>query len=232
MLVDVGKLEQSFKQVKKGIEAASIEAGRQASEIRLVAVSKSQPAEKIRGLVSLGQAEFGENFAQELLVKAEELKDLAIRWIYIGPLQSNKISKIVKISHEIQSVTTEKHIRYVSRYAKEFGKIPFPIYIEVNIGEEDAKHGLLMTDAQPFADIIKNSFSEELDLQGIMVIPPARYQDEIYSGKIPEVYKEAKALARKIGRGKLSLGMSGDLRMAIQAGTDCLRIGTAIFGDR
>ena len=228
-------LAVALKKVKQDIVEACNAANRSVNDIELIAVSKTQPQEKIEALTQEGHFVFGESYAQELIEKAEKLKHLPIKWVFIGPLQSNKIGKIVKIAKEIQSVSTEKQAKFIARYVNEYAddKVQdrFPIYIQVNAGDEQSKQGVSLGEAEDFSHFIAKNFTE-LDIQGIMAIPPFSYQDDRFTGKLPELYEKLNQISKKIGRGKLSLGMSGDLRMAIMAGSTCIRIGTSIFGSR
>jgi pyridoxal phosphate enzyme (YggS family) len=196
----------------------------------LIAVSKLQSVDKIREVYDLGQRKFGENYAQELSEKAELLKDLAIQWIYIGHIQSNKIRKIVTYASEIQTVASLSHAKQIARNAKELGKIPFPIMIEVNAGSEDSKSGVPLNEVDALVKEIESSLPE-LKIRGLMAIPPDSYSDAEHQD-VPKLYAELKSVASRIGDGQLSLGMSNDLRIALEAGSNLVRIGTAIFGAR
>ena len=221
----------SLADVQKQILECSSSCGRSAAEVRLIAVSKTKPPEAIEQAYALGQRDFGENYADELLEKAQQLVHLKdLRWVYIGQLQSNKINRIVAHAHEIQTVASEKHARYINRYAEEYGKWQFPIFICVNAGDEAQKQGVTLADLDRLAHFI-NKECPNLSLQGIMAIPPAKYADSAFAD-VPDLYKSLRQKARTVGKGKLSLGMSGDLRLAIHAGSDCILIGTAIFGSR
>ena len=213
------------------IENFANDCGRDPRSVRLIAVSKTKPAEDIERVYRQGQREFGENYADELIEKAQTLAHLTdIHWVFIGQLQSNKIKRIVASAHEIQTIASEKHARYVDRYAQEYGKTRFPIYICVNAGDEDQKQGVALTDVAALAAFIGTK-CPHLELQGIMAIPPATYADKSCT-VVPDLYRTLRERAHSVGKGKLSLGMSGDLRIAIAAGSDTVRIGTAIFGDR
>ncbi len=196
----------------------------------LIAVSKTKPESAIRAAYAAGQRLFGENYAQELQEKAELLKDLPITWTYIGHLQSNKIKRIVAVASEIQTVASFDHAKHIARHAKDLGKTPFPIFIEVNAGSEDTKSGVPFDEVLPLAQKIKAELPE-LRLRGLMAIPPDTYNDSEYP-EPPKLYQDLRALSDQVGEGRLSLGMSGDLRIALQAGSDFVRIGTAIFGRR
>ena len=204
---------------------------------RLIAVSKGQSPEKIRDLYQRGQREFGENYLQELEVKAAGLADLPdLRWIFIGQLQSNKIQRIVAVASEIQTAASEKHLRYIDRYAREAGKHGFPLFIEVNSGGEASKAGVT-ADGVPelVAKVAVGDGMTGIRLQGIMAIPPVEITDEDFSlaqKEPPELFRSMRRLADTVGMGKLSLGMSSDYRTALAAGSDCVRIGRSLFGER
>jgi pyridoxal phosphate enzyme (YggS family) len=221
--------------IQSQIQHYLITSDRTASPVRLIAVSKTQPAAMIREAFGLGLRDFGENYADELVEKAEALQDLgAIRWIFIGQLQSNKIQKIVRHAHEIQSVASEKHARYIERYVAENSGDRYPVWIAVNAGDEGTKQGVSFDQLPDLANFMM-SHCPHLELQGIMAIPPSSYSDEAWKrsgGDIPELYRRLKSSATQTGKGKLSLGMTADLGLAIHAGSDCVRIGTALFGPR
>ena len=226
----------SIKIVQDRISAAAADARRGSDKIRLLAVSKTHSADSIRAAYNAGLREFGENYADELAEKSASLADLPdIRLVFIGQLQSNKIQKIVKHADEIQSVASEKHARYIERYVSESGKNNFPVWIVINAGNEDAKRGVTFDELPALSAFIQKN-CPHLKLQGVMAIPPAEYSDDAWqkhSGReIPDLYKKLRAAASATGSGLLSLGMSSDLNLAIAAGSDCIRIGTAIFGKR
>jgi pyridoxal phosphate enzyme (YggS family) len=198
---------------------------------RLVAVSKGQSADKIRDLYRRGQREFGENYVQELEEKAAQLTDLKdLRWVFIGALQSNKIQRIIRVASEIQTASSDKHLRYIDRLAAGAGKDPFPVFIEVNAGGEASKGGIAAAEVPSL--VVSSQSMPGISLQGIMVIPPAEIDDATYvlAGKDPPpMYRDLRLLADATGMGKLSLGMSGDYKTALAAGSDCVRIGRALF---
>lgn len=204
---------------------------------RLIAVSKGQSPEKIRDLYRRGQREFGENYLQELELKAPALADLPdLRWIFIGQLQSNKIQRIVAVASEIQTVASEKHLRYIDRYAREAGKSGFPVFIEINAGDEPSKAGVT-ADGLPglVAKVATGEGMSGIRLQGIMAIPPVEITDgdfALVEKEPPELFRSMRRLADTVGMGKLSLGMSSDYRTALAAGSDCVRIGRSLFGER
>ncbi len=195
----------------------------------LLVVSKGHGPDPLRALFSWGQTSFGENSAQELVAKSEALKDLPIRWVFIGHLQSNKIRKIVSVASEIQTVGSLKHAEQIARAARDCGKLPYPIWIEVNADQEEGKHGCPMDEVLSLAAVLKQN--PDLHLRGLMAIPPSHFQDDS-TPEVPLLYRELRQLAAQVGDGQLSLGMSGDLGLSIRAGSNLVRIGTAILGPR
>lgn len=230
-------LSERVNVIKEDISRYSRESGRTPQCVRLIAVSKTFDAGMIRQAYSCGLRDFGENYVDELSLKHEQLRDLPeIRWVFIGQLQSNKVQKIVRVADEIQSLASEKHARYVDRYAKEFNKHDLPVWIVVNAGDEPTKQGVSLVELPKLADFITKE-CPQLSLQGVMAIPPSDYNDLDYPSHtphphVPDLYKALREASLGVGLGKLSLGMSNDLRLAILAGSDCVRVGSAIFGNR
>lgn len=214
--------------VRAAIAAASDRARRDPKTIELIAVSKRHPAKALSTLAGMGIRTFGENYAQELVAKATELADLNLRFVFIGALQSNKIKLLVQHAAEIQTVASASHAAAIAGAARAFGKTPYPVYIAVNAGGEAQKHGITPAEVPALVAAIK-AFPE-LHLRGIMSIPPPL--PEPVSALPTKLYLELAALAKTVGDGGLSLGMSQDLVPAIAAGSTCVRIGTAIFGER
>ena len=220
------RLEQVRTRVRELCKAVT----RDADSVDILAVSKTHDAAVLRVAFAAGVRAFGENYAQEMCAKAEALADLAPRWVYIGTLQSNKITQIVRLASEIQSVSDLRHAQLISRAAASAGKAPYPIYIGVNAGSEMDKSGIALAEVRGFAAALAGDSG--LRLRGIMAIPPPQYSDDMSGGTVPPLYRELRLLADDVGEGALSLGMTGDMGIAIAAGSTCLRIGTAIFGAR
>jgi PLP dependent protein len=214
-------------QVKESIAQACTQFNRPKGSVELLAVSKSQPAASVAMMHSLGVTSFGENYAQEMVAKAQLLANLPIRWVYIGTLQSNKIPLIVRHCSEIQSLASMEHARLIARAAQKNNKLAFPVYLLINAAGETSKSGISIAEAPTLATQIREELPE-LAIQGIMAIPPPLSQ----IAQPKQLYVRLRQLANSIGAGKLSLGMSSDLELAISAGSDCVRIGTNLFGPR
>jgi pyridoxal phosphate enzyme (YggS family) len=224
-------IEKNLKSLVLEIEQSILDSDRSPNSVELLPVSKKQSIEKISYLHSLGYQRFGENYAQELFDKAEQLAATDISWVFIGQLQSNKIQKLVHTCDEIQTVASLKHARYINRYSLEANKKNYPIYIAINAAEEPQKAGVKFSEVDSIATEISRS-CPNLVTKGVMAIPPAALSKTSSSDKIPELYQQIAQSARKIGTGQLSLGMSHDLAAAIHAGSTCVRVGTRIFGSR
>lgn len=227
--VPTSQLLKRYAQVREGISRLAKAHQRRSENLRLLAVSKTHAVASIEELYGAGQREFAENYAQELEKKAQQLNALPITWVFIGALQANKIKRIVRYADEIQSAASRKHLELIARYAAEFNKVPFPVYLEVNAGEESAKSGVNFAELSELAAYVTEHLPE-LTVQGIMAIPPQFPPSA--AAQQQELYRLLRQTANSIGLGKLSLGMSDDWEAAIAAGSDCLRLGTALFGSR
>lgn len=221
------ELKQNYQGLLQRIRELS---SNQRAPAELLAVSKGQTPERIRQLASLGQRRFGENYAQELWGKAQELADLDLEWVYIGHLQSNKIRRLVACTSEIQTLSQWAHAELIARAALASGRAPFSVYIEVKADEEPSKSGAAWDEVLALADKVQKSLPE-LRLRGLMAVPPSHFQDDLCS-EVPPLYRQLRQLADQVGEGQLSLGMSGDLRLALEAGSNQIRIGRALLGER
>lgn len=193
----------------------------------LIAVSKKQPLEAIEALYRLGHRDFGENYAQELVEKAEALSTRGfqgIRWHFIGHLQTNKTKLILPYVWAIHSVDSE-------RLAVELGKRveitapPLAVFIEVNINGQGSKGGILPQELPALLQAVRAQ--SMLKLEGLMAIPdPDRPEPA-------QAFRDLKALKEKYRVGTcLSMGMTADYELALREGATHVRVGTAIFGAR
>jgi pyridoxal phosphate enzyme (YggS family) len=211
-------------------------AGRDPGEITLMAVSKTFPAEAIRQAYDAGVRSFGENRVQEFATKADALRDLQQgRWHMIGHLQSNKAARAAELFQAIDSVDSLKLAEKLNDAARGAGK-KLAVLIEVNVGGEAAKTGVAPDSPQLGQLLLAAKRLEHLEIRGLMTIPPfaedpqaARHffrklrelRDQIAVRKFPAV-----------GVDTLSMGMSHDFEVAIEEGSTCVRVGTAIFGEK
>jgi PLP dependent protein len=209
--------------VRERIEAACKACGRNPSSVELVAVSKSQPLEKIRPILNEGQRVFGENRVQEAKEKypalREEFPDISLH--FIGHLQSNKVRDAVRIFDVIETVDS-KELAQELRHEMEKQKRFLPCFIQVNTGEEPQKGGISLKD---LAQLV--AFCRHIGLQivGLMCVPPLQDIPDLHFALLHK-------LSRLHGLEKLSMGMSVDFETAIRYGATHVRIGSALFGPR
>lgn len=212
------------------LDAFSKQYKRSPSSIRLLAVSKRHSVSAIRKANAVGQIDFGENYVQELLEKAEQLSDLEIQWHFIGPLQSNKTKKIAEVANWVHTIDRIKIAQRLSdQRSADLPKLN--VCIQVNISEEANKSGISPDDIFIFAKEVSNL--PMLNLRGLMVIPVA----ETDFKKQRAVFAKTKKLLAELNKkgfklDTLSMGMSGDMEAAVAEGATIVRIGTAIFGNR
>ena len=222
-------IAEDLASVRDCIDRAPRAASREPAEVRLIAVSKTKPASAIREAYAAGQRDFGENYAQELLQKAEELADLVdLRWHFIGHLQSNKARFVAKVAHVVHAVDGPSLARELGKRVAKEGRPRLPVLVEVNVGGEAQKHGSSAVDLQ---DVLAAVDAEEaLQLRGLMTIPP---NDREGARRAFEALGSLRALHGGPARlPELSMGMSDDLEVAVACGSTMVRVGTAIFGSR
>jgi PLP dependent protein len=219
--------------VRERIAAAALRSGRKPEQIRLIAVSKTVPALRVREAFEAGQRDFGENRVQEAEAKQRELRGLEINWHLIGHLQTNKATRARQLFGWIQSVDS-------ARLAKKLSEAPpgaadrLPVLIEVNLGGEGAKFGAGQAEFPALAEEIGRL--RGLELCGLMTIPPF-FED---AERARPYFQRLRALASEIearalpgvSMHELSMGMSHDFEIAIEEGATLVRVGTAIFGPR
>jgi PLP dependent protein len=222
----------ALNEVLARIDTAALAAGRDAATVKLIAVSKTQPASSVREAYAHGQRDFGENYVQELLQKAEELRDLAdLRWHLIGHLQRNKARHVVSLVSLVHTVdTAELALELSKRFAGVVEGRRLEVLVEVSIAGEAQKHGAAPADLPALLESIEAL--PALSLRGLMCVPPlsddpagARpFFDEL--SRLRDLHGGAPRLP------ELSMGMTHDLDQAVAAGATLVRVGTAIFGAR
>jgi pyridoxal phosphate enzyme (YggS family) len=220
----------NLAQVRKRIELACLAAGRPANAVHLLAVSKTMPAQAVRDAHAAGQVAFGENYIQEGVDKIASLADLPLEWHCIGPIQSNKTKLVAENFAWVHSIDRLKIAERLS--AQRPASLPaLQICLQVNVDGGSNKSGVTPAELLALAQAVAQL--PHLQLRGIMTIPePAENEAAARA-----VHRQAKDLfdglkAVGLNVDTLSMGMTGDLEAAIAEGSTCVRVGTAIFGQR
>lgn len=216
-------LAEQLQAVEERLAKVLARTGRKREEITLLAVTKVFPADVIREAYGLGLREFGENYVQEFEGKHPAVSDLLdARFHLIGHLQSNKSRQAAELFHVIQTVDTPKLARRLSEAAQR----PLDVMMEVKLSEEESKAGCAPADLAALADVIKGL--PKLNLRGLMTMPP--WSDDAEAAR--PYFRRLAELAAPLGLKELSMGMSHDFEVAIEEGSTCIRVGTALFGRR
>jgi PLP dependent protein len=215
-------LAERLAEVRGRMERAALRAGRDASSITLVAVTKVFPAAIIRAAYQAGLRDFGENYVQELETKMPEIADLTgARFHLIGHLQSNKARKAAELFHTIQTVDSAK----LARRLDEVGR-SLDVMIEVKLSPEAAKSGVDPSGLPGVIEAVRAA--KNLRLLGLMTMPP--WTEDAEPSR--PYFRRLHELAAQSGLPHLSMGMSHDFEVAIEEGATYIRVGTALFGKR
>jgi pyridoxal phosphate enzyme (YggS family) len=209
--------------VEKRISGACARASRTRSEVTIVAVSKTFPASMIDEAIAAGLTEIGENRVQEARDKKPSVRGAA-RWHLIGHLQSNKAKDAAPLFDVIQTVDSVALAEKIGRAADAVGKQP-DVLLQVNIGDEPQKSGVVTADLDALARDVRNIAA--LRVRGLMSIPPVGSEEQTR-----RYFRQLRALRDGLGLDELSMGMSEDFEIAIEEGSTMVRIGRAIFGSR
>lgn len=229
-------VSDNIRAVRERITRAAACVGRSPESITLMAVSKTVEPERIKEAYAAGLRVFGENRVQEFGEKAPALADLKdAAWHLIGHLQSNKARKAVELFHAVDSVDSLRLAEKLNQAAEQTGK-KLPVLIEIKVGEEESKAGIPM-DSPELESLLRGASNlDHLQVAGLMTVPPftedpegARpyfrllrdLRDTIAARKLPGIAMDV-----------LSMGMSHDFEVAIEEGSTCVRVGSAIFGAR
>jgi pyridoxal phosphate enzyme (YggS family) len=224
-------LEKNFCRIKEAIFEASLQAGRKPEEVKLLGAAKKQPPEKIKILYELGLKLIGENYVQEAEKKQEVLKDLPLEWHFIGRLQTNKVKKALKLFHLIETLDRIELAQAIQKHTEKLDLI-VPVFIEVNIGKEETKAGVLPEALEEFFQKLKNF--DRIKVKGLMCLPPYSENPEEtrpYFVKMRELFERIKPYMDEEFK-ELSMGTSNDFVVAIEEGATIVRIGEALFGKR
>ena len=214
-----------LSRINSDIERKSID-----KTVRLIIVSKSQPISSIRELIKSGYHIYGENYLDEAIKKIEEIDNNNLEWHFIGRIQSNKIKKIAKYFNWVQTISSEKHARLLNEECQKLEK-KLNICVQINIDNEESKAGIMINEIDEFLNNI--SRYEYLSLRGIMAIPSKlnALKENVNSYNILKL-KYDKLSNKYENIDTLSLGMSNDYKLALSKGSNMIRIGSLIFGER
>ena len=213
----------SLATITARIAAAETAARRPSGSVQLIAVSKVQPLDRVRAVLTAGHRNFGENYVQEAQGKWPDLRAEfgALQVHMIGPLQTNKAKAALDLFDAIHTVDRPSLAEKLARLIQERGSVP-ALFVQVNTGQEPQKAGILPGDADAF---IQSCRKMDLQLTGLMCIPPETEPS-------PPHFAMLAGIAARNGLSGLSMGMSSDFEAAIAAGSTHIRVGSAIFGDR
>ena len=229
-------ISDSVATVREQMAEAARRAGRDPAEISLMAVTKTQPAERIREAYDAGLRLFGENRVQEFAGKAGALRDLTdAEWRMIGHLQTNKASLAAELFAAVESVDSLRLAEKLNATAGELSK-KLAVLIEINVGGEAAKSGVAV-ESKDLQELLQGAARlEHLEFRGLMTVPPFTEDPQRarpYFRKLRELRDQiARQRLPWVGMQVLSMGMSHDFEVAIEEGSTGVRVGTGIFGER
>jgi pyridoxal phosphate enzyme (YggS family) len=212
------------------IEAAARRAGRDPGSVRLLAVSKQQPAEAVAGAADAGQREFGENYVREGVAKIEALRDRGLTWHFIGQLQANKTREVAEHFQWVHTVDRERIATRLDAQRPHYAG-PLDVLLQVRLGDEPGKGGVEPGDLPRLADFVAGL--PRLRLRGLMCIPPPVADEaaqRVPFARLRGLLEDLNSRGHRLDT--LSMGMSADLEAAILEGATIVRVGTAVFGPR
>jgi PLP dependent protein len=209
------------------LERVARASGASQRSVMIVAVSKQQPVAVIREAFGAGQRHFGESYVQEAAAKMAALADLPITWHYVGRIQTNKTREIAERFHWVHTVDRDKTAARLNAQRPYFAP-PLNVLIQVNQAGEPQKGGVRPADAASLARAIEQL--PRLQLRGLMTIPPAGPDAHEWFTRLAAL--QAELVGQGLPLDTLSMGMSADFEAAIAAGSNCVRVGTGIFGAR
>jgi pyridoxal phosphate enzyme (YggS family) len=219
-------VRENCRRVFSRIETAAARSGRDPASLKLIAVTKTVPPERVRAAVECGIEHIGESRLQEALPKIEALSDIALTWHFIGHLQSNKAKRVVEHFDWVHSVDSRELAERLDHSASQSASRPLPVLIEVKLHEEPNKSGVAEADLEGLVEQFRNY--AHLRLRGLMAIPPFFENAE----EARPYFRTLRDLAGRFGLPELSMGMSHDFEVAIEEGATMVRIGSALFGER
>ena len=232
-MADTDVMAGRLREILDRMTAAARLAGRDEGDVRLLAVSKTWPVKALREAWEAGVRDFGENYAQELAAKHGQMP-AEVRWHFIGPLQGNKAKLIAGRAAYFHSLDNLALAARLSRRLEEEDLPSMTVFINVNVGGEDSKHGIPPREADLFSLVEATAMLPRIRLQGLMTLPP--YEDD--PGGSRRHFAALRHLrdraqdATGVALPELSMGMSHDFEAAIAEGATWVRVGTALFGRR
>lgn len=235
-MADKQLLQERYAKVLEDILVACRESGRARDAVRLVAISKLHSADDMAIIAALGQSDFGENYVQEALAKQDVLATnpacTNMRWHMTGHIQSRKAALVAGAFDLIHTLDSKKLADALEKRLSMLDRKQ-AILVEVNVGEESQKSGVMAGDLPELADYVVEH-CPHLDMQGLMCLPPVFDAGEAARPYFAQLRELANALRHQTGMAlpELSMGMSGDFTVAIAEGATMIRIGSNIFGPR
>ena len=225
-------IRENIQRINDNKAAIARKAGRDPTEVLLVAVTKTRSAQEINEAIDAGITDIGENKVQEIMDKFDFVKP--VRWHMIGHLQTNKVKYIIDKVNMIHSVDSLRLAEEIDIRAGKFGKV-MDILVQVNAAQEESKFGIA---AEETGELIRNILTNchNIHIKGLMSIAPFECNPEdvrVYFNQVKSLYKEYAAFKHeRLNFQFLSMGMSHDYEVAIEEGSNLIRVGTAIFGQR
>ncbi|MEX0330503.1 MAG: YggS family pyridoxal phosphate-dependent enzyme [Puniceicoccaceae bacterium] len=222
----------SLDDLRSRIKDACNRSNRATSEVELMAVTKTHPPQAVEWALEAGLQTIGENRVQEAAGKRPEVQGTTGYWELIGPLQSNKARLALETFDRIQTVDRPKLVRILERLCGEMGKEGYPVLLQANVGEDPAKSGCSVEEAEALAAAVMES--EHLQLEGLMTIGEFSDDEAVVRGTFRRLreLRDRLEIACGLKLQVLSMGMTGDLEWAVEEGSTLIRVGTALFGTR
>ncbi len=225
---EINRIKENLVNIRKNIEEACKRSRRSAESVRLLIATKYADIPQVKNLYNLGLREFGENRAEELLLKSEKIENDAV-WHFIGHLQTNKIKKVIPVAEYIHSIDSIKTISAIDSYCKKINKIQ-KVLVEINLSGEASKYGLMANDVNIFfKDALKYN---NIDIKGLMTMAPLTEDSEAIRkvfANLRIIKENLEAENRNLNLKELSMGMSNDYIIAIEEGSTIIRLGSAVF---
>jgi len=225
-------IKSNIEEVRKRVEKAALKSGRNPGDIKIIGVTKTVDTDRIMKAIDAGIVDLGENRVQELLEKYDKI-NRECRWHLIGHLQTNKVKYIIDKVSLIHSVDRIELVQEIQKRAEKIGRI-VDVLVQVNVAEEESKFGIRTSEALDFVKEV--SRFENIKVRGLMTIAPLVENPET----VRYVFRELRKLLIDIRQENidninmdfLSMGMSNDFEIAVEEGSNMIRVGTAIFGRR